>query len=383
MDIIVYGGQYWDRGAWFRKQQFAQRFANRGHRVFYVEDSVSMIRRKKTDKNAYFKTRTEKINDNLYIITPSVFFPFPRNFFMRRLYNLKILFDLKRILKKFNINNYILWVNRIEFSTNLNSLKCKKIIDLCDDVPLYSKLAGDEKGYQNLLKHLEISLSQSDIQVVSAQKIKEKYGNLSNKEIIVIPNGHNIQVNNKIEFSIPDDMKSINGPIIGFLGTLFRFTDDVLLEYIISRSPGYSFVFIGGVESNFPITKLNKYNNVYLLGKKAKENIPSYIKCFDVCINPFKIHEVNDSVNPVKVYEYLAMKKQVISTQMYSLKKEMISQFITFADSYEEFLNKLDCIVQERKYFNDIPDDIIEYYHWDNLFKLMLCQLNEKHNLEL
>lgn len=108
---------------------------------------------------------------------------------------------------------------------------------------------------------------------------------------------------------IPQDIASIKKPIIGFIGTLFRFIDEDLLEFIISQRPQYEYVFIGKIESNFPIDKINIYKNVHFLGLKLPNEIASFINSFDLCINPFKVHEVNDSVSPVKVFEYLSLKK--------------------------------------------------------------------------
>ena len=68
MNIIFYGGHYWNKGPWFRKQQFAKRLIDRGHKIFYIESSTSMVRKRKNDENFYFKTRVKKINSKLFEI---------------------------------------------------------------------------------------------------------------------------------------------------------------------------------------------------------------------------------------------------------------------------------------------------------------------------
>ena len=381
MNILFFGIHYWD-SPWFRKQQFAKRLSDLGHKVFYVEDSDSIIRRKKDDRNLPFKTTIRKENDNLYIITPSAIFPYPLNYFTRSLYNLKILNDSKKFLKQLGISDFIFWFTRPEHGTFLSKLKGLRIFDLCDDIPGYSKLSGDEKSYNQHLRYLKRSLKFTDISIVSAVKIKEKYQSLTNNEMIVIPNGHSINLANKLQLNVPEDMLNIKTPIVGFIGTLFKFIDESLLEYIISKRPHYNFVFVGGIEGYFPIDRLKKYPNVYLLGRKPQKEISSYIYAFDVCINTFKIHDVNDSVNPVKVYEYLAHKKHVISTKMYSLMKENIANYITFAGNYEDFLTKLDEKFK-KDLINNVPDELLNSYHWDNLFVKLIERLKIVHNLEL
>ena len=378
MNIIFYGAHYWDAGAWFRKQQFAYRLSKRGHRVFYIEESKSIIHWQKGDRNSLFKTNIIKKNDNLYIITPSCYFPFPNNFMFRKIYNLKLLFEIKKILKNLGINEYIFWFNKIEISSVIEYIPQKKIFDLCDDIPYYSKLIGDEKAYNIKMKYIKLAFSNSDISVVSAVRLKEKYKKFTKTDIIVIPNGHNIDLKQIKLGTIPDDIRKIRRPIIGFLGTLFEFIDGDLLEYIISKKPEYNFVFVGGIESNFPIDKLVKYQNFVHLGKKPKETIPNYINSFDICINPFKVHEVNDSVSPVKVFEYLVLNKYVVSSFMYSLQKEDISSYINFAKNKVEFLSLLDNTLGMKSYVNNIPPNKIASYHWDNLFDRLIKNINAK-----
>lgn len=337
MNILFFGGHYWDRGAWFRKQQFALRLSRKGHKVFYVEESKSIIRKSRGDKNDFFNTIYQKINDNLFIITPSCLFPYPSNYFTRNTYNIKLLFDIERILKYENVRNYILWTNKIEISTRFHKINKTKILDICDDLPLYHKLGGNEKEYKSTSRFFELAFKLADVPIVSAYKLKEKYNYLTKKDVIVIPNGHNINLDEIKNYTLPEDIKNIPPPIIGFLGTLFHFIDDELLEYLIKSRPNYNFVFVGDVDSSFPTYKIQNYSNVFIIGRKPKESIPSYIKYFDVCLNPFKVHEVNDSVNPVKVFEYLAMKKPVISTKMYSLTKEKIASYIDFSEDKKTF----------------------------------------------
>jgi len=381
MDIVFIGGHQWD-GPWFRKQQFASRLSGRGHRVFYVEDSVSIIRWNQKSKIHPYRIRLKKINNYLYIITPPAFFPFPLNPYIRSLYNHNFFHQLNKLLKSVNATDYVLWFNRMEYSTYLKNINGFKIFDLCDDLPGYSLLSNNRKAYSRQMYYLKNSLTQSNVSVASAVKIKEKYGNLAKSDIIVIPNGHNLLHNKNESMQLSALNNGIPKPIIGFIGTLFKFIDDELLEYIISSRPCYNFVFVGKIEGSFPIEKINKFKNVYFPGRIPQDQVASYIRGFNVCINPFKVHEVNDSVNPVKVFEYLANKRYVLSTRMYSLMKEEIADYICFAENKIDFLNKLDIIVQKTS-INDVPDELLSSYHWDNLFTKLISNVNNKFNIKL
>lgn len=384
MDILFYGHHYWDSGPWFRKQYFAHYLSQRNHRVFYIENSVSMFRWRPGKKNRFLKTRLSNPQENLYVITPSAYFPFPNSYYTRHLFNLKLLADIKRIFRKQQVTDYILWFNLLNFSTVLPRFKDRKIVfDMSDDIPLFFQLKNMERLYRTQTRLLKKAYAHASIPVVSAKKIKEKYQIYAKNEIMVIPNGHNFTSFSKSTSPPPADIRDIPGPRIGFLGTLFIFTDDALLETLISQRPQYQFVFVGKVQKEFPIDRISKYANVHLLGEKKKEEVGAYLEAMDICINPFKRHEVNDSVSPLKVYEYLAFKKPVVSTFMYSLQQEKISRHIAFCENAESFLEKLDEIVRKGDFTNPIPEEELMENSWKSLFEKLLKGMKENYGFEL
>ncbi|MBN1599806.1 MAG: glycosyltransferase [Bacteroidales bacterium] len=383
MNILYYGSHYWDRGPWFRKQHFAKNLANRGHKVFYIEMSVSAFRLRKNHKNKLWKTLFNKVDENITVITPSAFFPFPHSRFIRNMFNRKLVNDIKRYFKKKGIEEFIFWFNIIPFSNVVPKLGASRtIFDLSDDVPLFYQLAGDEKRNYVYSQYLKQAYELADIAIVTAVKIKEKYQHLTNKEIIVIPNGHSYTSFHGKEKE-PGDVKDIAHPRLGFLGTLFRFTDEEVLEFMIKSRPEYNFVFVGKVEKSFPLERIKHYKNVHILGPKDKEDVDKYISSFDICLNPFKIHEVNDSVSPLKVFEYLAFRKHVVSSYMYSLQKEKISKHIRFGGNKEEQLQIIDEIVKSGDFVNHIPEEELLEYNWDNLFLQLAEKVKEQYGFEL
>ena len=384
MDILFYGHHYWDIGPWFRKQYFANYLAKRNHRVFYIENSVSMLKWRPGKKNRFLKSTVSNPEKNLYVITPSAYFPFPNSYYMRHLFNLKLLWDIRRIFRRYGVKEYVLWFNLLNFSTVISRFKGRKIIfDMSDDIPLFFQLKGMDRLHRTQMRLLKKAYANASIPVVTAKKIKEKYQKYAENEIMVIPNGHNFTSFSKSSSPVPDDMQNISGPIIGFLGTLFIFTDDRLLEHIISQRPDYQYVFVGKIQKDFPIEKISKYPNVHLLGEKKKEEVGAYLDAMDICINPFKKHEVNDSVSPLKVYEYLAFRKPVVSTYMYSLQQEKISRHIFFCETAEAFLTKLDEIVQKNDFVNPIPEEELLENSWESLFERLIRGMKDQYEFEL
>lgn len=383
MNILFYGGHYWNKGPWFRKQQFAHRLCLRGHSVCYLEDSVSIVRKNYTHSNHLLKLQTRQLKDKCYIFTPSVYFPYPQNYFSRYLYNLKLMIDIHRFYAQKKIKDFVIWYNMLPFSSVVSLYKNRyKIFDLCDDIPAYPLLFNDQKLHKLYYSYLRQALTNCDIPIVSAIRLKEKYSHLCTKEMLLAPNGHSFAAQSSVHKTAPDRLRNYNKPWIGFIGTLFKFIDDDLLSYLAMNRPNYTFIFVGKIEDNFPKEKLSKHGNVVLIEQVPREKISDYIASFDVAINPFRRHEVNDSVNPVKVFEYLAHSKNIVSTSMYSLQHEMIAPYIHFAENPARFLEHLDTLCNHPA-TNQIPEQIIAQYHWDNIFNNLLRQISEKYNFRL
>ncbi|HJV18778.1 MAG TPA: glycosyltransferase [Sediminibacterium sp.] len=113
----------------------------------------------------------------------------------------------------------------------------------------------------------------------------------------------------------PQDMQSIPGPVIGYVGALLGLRLDLDLLIHIARSrPDWSLVLVGPEDETFQASGLHKMKNVYFTGARPPGLLPQYIQAFDVCLNPQVISEVTIGNYPRKIDEYLAMGKPVVAT---------------------------------------------------------------------
>jgi len=115
---------------------------------------------------------------------------------------------------------------------------------------------------------------------------------------------------------IPDDVKEIPGPIIGYTGALTSIRlDPGILEFVAKNRPEWNLVLVGPEDDVFKASTLHNLPNVYFLGRKAPETLPGYVKSFDVAINPQLHNPITDVNYPLKIDEYLAMGKPVVATK--------------------------------------------------------------------
>ena len=102
------------------------------------------------------------------------------------------------------------------------------------------------------------------------------------------------------------------------------------------------------------------------------ENIPALIAGFDVCINPFVIDKLSDTVSPIKLYEYLASGKPVVSVDMPAARE--FANLISIVHTPDEFVAALeDQIIANEKeivlYDKQARQKAVTEYSWDARFQ--------------
>jgi glycosyltransferase involved in cell wall biosynthesis len=114
---------------------------------------------------------------------------------------------------------------------------------------------------------------------------------------------------------VPDDLKEIPGPVVGYVGYLTSMRLDIdVLVHLAKNWQEMNLVLVGPEDDQFKASELHQLDNVHFPGSKAVEDLPRYIKGFDVCINPQLVNDLTIGNYPRKIDEYLSMGKPVLAT---------------------------------------------------------------------
>jgi glycosyltransferase involved in cell wall biosynthesis len=123
------------------------------------------------------------------------------------------------------------------------------------------------------------------------------------------------------DYPVPVEMESLRSPVIGYVGALTSARLDVkALTQIAGERPGWTMVLVGPEDEVFRQSPLHQMDNVIFCGRKKLEEIPSYIRAMDVCLNPQVINGITIGNYPLKIDEYLAMGKPVVATSTPGMK---------------------------------------------------------------
>ncbi|MFA5032719.1 MAG: glycosyltransferase [bacterium] len=352
MNIIILSSVTYNSIHSGRTKAIVEELLKKNIPVTFVEPPISIVGYFK-DKavtnignllSRFFTNVTRK--QKLYIISFPLILPFGRlnlahkinTSIMRR----KLLRCLGDKITNQNTDTIFIITNPYWYSV-IECLKGIICYDCIDDVRVFSGVSK-VKLYNKW--HIDL-IKRANIIFVSALKIKKDIISINPqkaKNLVYLPNA----VDNKWfiqrakNSEIPEELKKIPKPIIGFVGLIWWWIDMELIYDVATKLHNCSFVFVGPVSQ-----KVRKLNNIYFLGPKPYNEIPVYINSFDICIAPFKINDIGHAVDPLKVYEYLALGKPVIASAIEELRK--LDNLIYIAKNDTDFVNCVEKALKEKK----------------------------------
>lgn len=141
---------------------------------------------------------------------------------------------------------------------------------------------------------------------------------------------------------LPPDILPFGRPIIGYVGALNSSRlDQSIIRSIATENPQWSVVLVGPEDDQFKQSSLHDIPNIHFTGPKPFPTLSSYVRAFDVCINPQFNNTITQGNYPLKIDEYLAMGKPVVATRTATMK--LFEDYTYLADGppdYSQLIKK-------------------------------------------
>lgn len=345
-DIICISSIDWDF-LWQGHQEIMTRLARNGNRVLFIENTgvrvprvsdIGRIRKRIANwKKGLHGIR--KIEDGLYVYSPLVL-PFPY-LKIARFINKRLMFSvLFKWLRAVGFSEPIVWAF---LPTGLSldlieKIDPKVLIYYCiDSFQASSRDARKIRETEGLL------ISKADLVFVTSEELF-KHCLRHNDKVHYFPFGVNIERFREVlqgKQAVPSDIKDVKRPIAGYIGGIHKWIDFELVRHIAKANSDVSFVFCGPIQAD--IEMLRDLPNVVFLGQKTAEELPVYVKQFDIALIPYKLTEYTKNVYPTKLNEYLAVGKAIISTDLPEVRKfnKENDGIVRISDSYDDFSRNL------------------------------------------
>ena len=138
------------------------------------------------------------------------------------------------------------------------------------------------------------------------------------------------------ETPVPRDAQ-FDSPVAGYFGVIDERLDYDLIRGLADRNPELQVVMVGPTAKVDP-SELPIAPNIHWLGQRTYDDLPGYVKSFDVCLMPFALNEATEYINPTKTLEYMAAGKPIVSTAVPDVVRNF-TPIVTVATSPEQFLS--------------------------------------------
>jgi glycosyltransferase involved in cell wall biosynthesis len=356
---IVCFGCIWD-DFWRRRQQIMHYLAKRDEikKVIYIEFPLTLTSLVKyylgsVDDDGrrrwrrFFKHGSIYSLDNVMVIFPLAIFPYFSLKVIQRINEfityLFLFRRIKSIITKQKLENIITWIDHPNYSSSyFGRLKEKMFCyDTADEHWRHNEAHLKGRVKRLVQNDMDNTLKANVVFVNSEKLFNEK--KRINASTYLLTNGVDFdlfQEKLKDNVSVPYDIRSIKKPIIGaIVGLLDEKHDLELLVKIMTDKPQWSLVIIGpkSVNPQGKIVQLRSMENVHFLGPKPYDQLPSYIRHFDVCANFYKTIDINDTCTSIKLLNYMAVGKPIVSTNAGGV--NIFSEVIDIADDAQSYIS--------------------------------------------
>lgn len=220
----------------------------------------------------------------------------------------------------------------------------KVLFDRCDDFSTLPEANKDQ--IWSLEKRL---LGISDVATYVHEGLMERELGLVKQSVFL---GHGVDFDAFVaarpiagaRAQIPNSMRDLPQPIVGFYGGLDEYRMDVALMIKIARhiKPG-TLVLIGPQQMD--LSKVLAEPNVKHIAQVPPQDLAVHAAHFEVGIIPFLQNDFNKMCNPIKLKEYLALGFPIVVMSLPAF--EQYQSVIYMANSHDEFLTGIDQALQE------------------------------------
>jgi glycosyltransferase involved in cell wall biosynthesis len=350
-DMVVFCHLRW-QFVYQRPQHLISRMS-KNMKILLIEEPISYSPEEKSSGSLMM------ISDNLHVLQPKV----------------KDIESIADILPEYIKNKGTItgWFYSASFSPLLSALNFDIVIyDCMDELSLFK---GAPKHLIDQEKYL---MSHADIVFTGGKSLFESKKKL-HPNVYCFPSSvdesHFAKAQNDIE--IPADVSKLKEPVVGYYGVIDERIDLSLLHETAKLLPNTSFVMIGPL-AKIEESDLPKENNIYYLGMRSYDELPNYLKIFDIAMMPFALNDATKYISPTKTLEYMAAGKPIISTKITDVVNDY-SDCISLIETADEFAEAITSLYAKKDEQLCMP---AEYYNilkntsWDATVQRMQSIIN-------
>ena len=324
-DILCITLSTWD-GPKRVRHNLMREYAKRGHRVIFVEVWLTWIKLFrgpmywKAAANVFREPRLTE--EGIYVAAMPPLLPGGEWVKFINDVNWSIIqWWLQRfVLRKIPLNSPRLFLFAHTAARLVGKFNESVSIYFCNDP--FKQIFEFKSAHENLGRLEDELTARVDVVFAVSEKLVEERKKF-NPNTFLIPHAADIELFQKAmdgSLAIPADLAACPKPVFGHIGVLNNRIDVDLLRELSRLMPQASFVLIGPVIEVMPqfrqqLDSLKSCGNIFFLGNKEEETLPSYLAGIDVCIVPYVWNDFTKYIKAnAKFYQAVASGRPVVST---------------------------------------------------------------------
>jgi glycosyltransferase involved in cell wall biosynthesis len=261
------------------------------------------------------------------------------------------------------------------------------VYHVVDEYASYYGLSPDAKRQTEELE--KKMMDTADIVIVVSRKLYETKRPF-NPRTYLVPNGVNYEAYTEALSStkLPDTLRAIKPPRLGYSGLIGDRLNFEMLREVALRNPRWSLVFLGQVllsKMSEAWRALCSLPNVHYLGQVPPNQVPHFLKGFQVGLMPYLQDNHSEFISPLKLYDYMAAGLPVVSVDIPAAHE--FSQHIHLAESPGDFSQKVRAALADSSPDRRLARRAIAAQHtWEaraeQISKIIRAHLTEKDALQ-
>ncbi len=273
--------------------------------------------------------------------------------------------QIKKAAARLKMDRPLLWLNphsAVHLAGQMN--ESAVVYDITDDwiSPIQSE------PMRRLIRAQDAELCRrADAVIVCSEKLREMKQSLA-RHLVLIPNGVETEhYRTVLELGpVPEAAAGWVHPVFGYTGTIHPERVDVELVLTLARSfPGGTVALVGpDLLSSADRARLEAAGNVVRTGSVPYQDLPDYMRAFDVCITPHCMSAFTESLNPIKLWEYLAGGKPIVSTNVAGFRD--YPALVHLATTPEEFVAACCVALEELPSVGQARQSEAQKHTWDS-----------------
>lgn len=262
----------------------------------------------------------------------------------------------KQNIEKFNPNLYIF--NNVDprpYLRNINPVvyfsatsHVEVVNNYKPSLIVFDSVDEPSEEFAQWRPHYHQAVSTADVVLATSDRLYDA-ARAINPHTYLVPNGCDYEFFSLAaskSLPVPNDMKDISAPIIGYIGAIASWCDLETIEQVADQHPEWNIVLIGPL---YNIAAVPSRPNIHWLGFKPYNSLASYAQLFDVGIIPFRKSAMTKSINPIKMWEYMATGMPIVATAIPEIQK--YGELLYPAENAAEFIQNI-----QRALAEDTPE---------------------------